>query len=239
MKHSATITRRTVNRRDCLKLGAAMIAGMAACGRVVAAEAVSEKAASDSFWEVIKNRRSVRRFKPDPVPEEHLLKMVDAARMAPCSGNEQPWKFILIRDQTTIQALKNECSKRIEEDLKNNRKLAGEALQKELQEAVDQRLTGRFTAPAFIVVLVDEQRQYPDYNSHDGPLAAGYLLLAARAMGYGTVYMTDSIPEEATRKALKIPDRYKQVCVTPVGIPVAWPTQEKKKLEELIVRESF
>jgi nitroreductase len=206
---------------------------------MIAAEAVAEKAAMDSFWDVIKNRRSVRRFKPDPVPEKDLLKIVDAARMAPCSANEQAWKFIIVRDKTTIQALKNECSKLIEEDLKRNRKLEGEALQKELQLAVDRRLTDRFTAPAFIVVLVDEQRQYPDYNSHDGPLAAGYLLLAARALGYGTVYMTDSIPEAATRKALRIPVRYKQVCVTPVGIPIAWPTQKKKKLEEFIVRESF
>ena len=239
MKSIPMSTLKAMNRRSSMKLGATMIAGLAAGSRLFAAEAASDKAATDSFWEVIKNRRSVRRFKPDPVPEEDLLRMVDAARMAPCSANEQAWKFIIIREKGTIQALQNECVRLIKGDLKNNRKLEGEALRKELQRAVDRRLTGRFTAPAFIVILVDGQRQYPDYNSHDGPLAAGYLLLAARALGYGTVYMTDSIPEEATRKALRVPDRYKQVCVTPVGIPVAWPTQEKKKLEELVVRERF
>jgi nitroreductase len=55
-------------------------------------------------------------------------------------------------------------------------------------------------------------------GSHDGPLAAGYLLLAARALGYGTVYVTDSIRGDFTRKVLNIPDRYNRVCITPVGI---------------------
>jgi len=228
-----------MNRRDSLKLGTSIIAGMAIAPSILASETKSEEQTMDSFWEVIKNRRSVRNYKPNPIPEEHLIKIVDAARMAPCSGNEQPWKFIIIQDKKQIDALKKECTKRIEAELKKESNLEGDAFNKEMQKRVDRRLTGRFSAPAFIVVLSDNQRQYPDYNKHDGPLAAGYLLLAARALGYGTVYMTDSIPEEVTKKVLNIPDRYTQVCVTPVGIPVEWPKIDKKKLDEFIVKESF
>ena len=205
-----------MNRRESLKLGASIVAGLAIAPVLHASEKTPEKQSPESFLDLIKKRRSVREFKSDPVPEEHLLKIVDAARMAPCAGNEQAWKFIIVQDKKLIEALKKECVK-----------------------IYGQGVTGRFSAPAYIVVLADSQRQYPGYNQHDGPLAAGYLLLAARALGYGTVYMTDSVPAAVTKKVLNIPDRYIQVCVTPVGVPVEWPTQEKKALNEFIVREKF
>jgi nitroreductase len=228
-----------MNRRESIKLGASIIARMAITPRMHASEKASDRQTTDSFWNVIKNRRSVRQFKPDPVPEEHLLKIIDAARMAPCAGNEQPWKFIIVQDKKLIEALKNECIQKIETNLKENKNLNGEAFKEELQKRVDQWVTGRLSAPAYIVVLTDNQREWPDYNKHDGPLAAGYLLLAARALGYGTVYMTDSISVEATKKVLNIPDRYTRVCITPVGIPVEWPTKEKKALDDFIIKESF
>ena len=64
--------------------------------------------------------------------------------------------------------------------------------------------------------------------------------MAARALGYGTVYVTDAIPEQATREVLGIPGRYERVCITPLGIPDGWPdAMPKKKLEEFVVYESF
>ena len=230
---------RVMNRRDSLKLGASIAAGVALAPALRAIEGKSDRQATDSFWDVIKNRRSVRRFKPDPIPEDHLRRIVDAARMAPCAGNEQAWKLVVIQDPKQIEALKNECLREIEADLQENRKLSGEALQEQVRQLYKERLEGRLSAPAYIVVLVDGQRRYPTYNVHDGPLAAGYLLLAARALGYGTVYMTDSISVEVTKKVLKIPDRYERVCITPIGIPVEWPTKEKKPLDDFIVKESF
>jgi len=53
----------------------------------------------DSFLELIKNRRSIRRFKPDPVPEEYVDKIIEAARWAPSGANSQPWEFIVIKDK--------------------------------------------------------------------------------------------------------------------------------------------
>ena len=56
--------------------------------------------------EAIKKRRSVRSFTGDPVPREHLEIIVDAARLAPSGNNQQPWEFIIITSQQTIQNLK-------------------------------------------------------------------------------------------------------------------------------------
>jgi len=51
--------------------------------------------------EAIEKRRSIRRYKPDPVPDEHLFALLDAARLAPSGSNAQPWRFKIVRDRET------------------------------------------------------------------------------------------------------------------------------------------
>jgi len=107
-----------------------------------------------------------------------------------------------------------------------------------LNEAIA-RTEGYFTAPVYVVVLVDTQCQCgADYQLQDGVLAAGYLMLAARALGYGTVYLTDGVTDSVTREVLEIPQRYRRICMTPVGVPDAWPPRKSKKnLEEFVAYE--
>ncbi len=228
-----------MNRRNSLKAGASILAGLTVAP-VLGATGKSLASASDnSFWEVVKKRRSVRAFKPDSVPEADLRKIIDAARMAPTAGNQQPWKFLIITDRRKIEALKTAKLKETEAYLKDSKKLEEEELKKKLEESGGQLSKGYLSAPAFIAVFTDNNSRYPDYNHWDGPLAAGYLMLAARALGYGTVFITDSFSEELTKKVFNIPDHYTRVCFTPVGIPVKWPEKEKKALDEFIVNENF
>ena len=63
------------------------------------------------IWNVFMNRRSVRNFKSDSIPEKDIVKIIDAARMAPTSGNQQPWKFLVIRDKNKINQMKEACIK--------------------------------------------------------------------------------------------------------------------------------
>jgi len=225
-------------RRDFVKL--AIAAGTPLALGAVPGSALAQGNAPQgnepSFFETVRARRSVRRFQPTPVPAEHLTQILDAARLAPTSGNQQPWKFLVVRDRAQIDRIKEACVERSLEA----RRARGITVSAEMAEAVRQSLAGYFSAPVYVVVLTDNESRYPTYNHWDGPLAAGYLMLAARALGYGTVFITDSIPEEVTRAVLDIPDRYTRVCITPIGVPEAWPdTPQKKDLEEFIVRERF
>ena len=185
------------------------------------------------FWKVVQNRRSVRNYRPDSIPEIDILKIIDAARMAPTSGNQQPWKFLVVRDRNTINRMKEACIQKSLDRLDKDQRQQNEG-------KIRNRLGNYFSAPVYIVVLTDNNSMYPDYNHWDGPLAAGYLMLAARALGYGTVFITDAIPESVTKEVLRIPDVYTRICITPIGIPVEWPaTPEKKELDELIIHERF
>ncbi len=59
----------------------------------------------DELMELVKKRRSIRRFKPDPFPEEYIQKILEVARWAPSGANGQPWQFIVIKDQKTKDAI--------------------------------------------------------------------------------------------------------------------------------------
>ena len=235
---------RKQNRRDFVKLTMAAGTPLAlgafpssAFGQTGETGQVGEVQENDlSLFEAIRSRRSVRQFQPIPVPEDHLRQILDAARMSPTSGNQQPWKFLVVRDPGVIGELKEACVERSLEA----RRARGMTVSEEVADSVRESLQGYFSAPVYVVVLTDGESRYPTYNHWDGPLAAGYLMLAARALGYGTVFVTDSIPAEVTKEVLNIPDRYTRVCITPLGVPEAWPeSPEKKALEEFIVYEKF
>ena len=221
-------------RRKCVKLTAAAGGALALGGvtRQVHAQSTSVDRQAPEFFDVVRTRRSVRKFKPDPVPGDHLRQILDAARLAPTSGNQQPWKFLVVRDRVLLDRLKDTC---VEQSLAARRAREG-SVTPEQTESVNQYYTDYLSAPVYVVVLTDNESRYPTYNHWDGPLAAGYLMLAARALGYGTVFATDSIPEEITRPVLNIPDRYTRVCITPIGVPEAWlDPPPKKSLDEFIM----
>jgi nitroreductase len=55
--------------------------------------------------DAIEQRRSIRRFKPDPIPDEQIMALLDAARLAPSGSNAQPWRFKIVKDQGTKEKL--------------------------------------------------------------------------------------------------------------------------------------
>lgn len=191
------------------------------------------------LFDTIKQRRTVREFESTPVPREHLLKILDAARFAPTAGNQQPWKFLVIQDREKLNRLKREaCLWYLERNksTKNPEPKEIESLQAKIQATLENVLS----APVYVAVLVDSQEKYPEYIVIDGTLAAGYLMIAARALGYGTGFYTSFFPEDKMKKFFNIPDNFKLICFTPIGIPEKWPeTPAKKKLENLVIFESF
>ncbi len=188
---------------------------------------------------IIKNRRTVRRFKSIPVPKEHILKILDAARFAPTAGNQQPWKFLVIQDREKLELLQKKALLWYLDEYKIRRKPTPEELSPS-KDALKKILENVLSAPVYVAVLVDSKAEHPNYILYDGTLAAGYLMIAARALGYGTGFFTTFFPEVKMKKFFNIPEQYKLICFTPVGVPDKWPeTPPKKKLEEMVIFERF
>jgi len=57
------------------------------------------------IYEAIRMRQSIRRYRPDPVPDDVLNRVLDAMRLAPSAGNLQPWRFVVVRDAATREQL--------------------------------------------------------------------------------------------------------------------------------------
>lgn len=193
----------------------------------------------DYFFEILKNRRTIRKFKPDPIPQEHIMKIIEAAHLAPTSGNQQPWKFVVVQDRKKIDRLKESVVKWIEKQIRERYHLVESEIAEKVRK-YEPVIAGNLSAPVLIVILVDSKAQYPDYIHTDGDLAAENLMLAARALGYGTGYYTSFYPEEIIKPFFNIPDNYRLICVTPIGIPESWPPMpDKEELNDIIINESF
>ena len=209
---------KTTKRRQFLKAGLVGSAGLLCIP--FAQEADAAQSQSDLFA-TFKTRRSVRKFKPTPVPDEHIRQILEAAHYAPSPRNRQAWKFVVIKKREILDQIRDECIRRGGERSK-------------------QYFTDYLSAPVYVVVLAETQTKNPVNDATAGALAAENLILAARALGYGTVFCVNSIPEDVTKTILNIPDNFKRVCITPIGIPDQWPeTPPKKDLEQAIVHDKF
>lgn len=191
------------------------------------------------LFDIIKNRRTVRKFKPTPVPREHILEILDGARFAPTAGNQQPWKFLVIQDRDKLESLQKEAILWYLDKFKARRKPTEEELS-QVEKRFKEILRNVLSAPVYVAVLVDSHADHPAYILYDGTLAAGNLMIAARALGYGTGFFTTFFPEHKMKEFFSIPEQYKLICFTPIGVPEKWPdTPQKKKLADLVIFESF
>ncbi len=166
---------------------------------------------------VIKERRSVRRYKPDPIPDEVLIRVLDAARFSPSGKNLQPWKFILVRD--------DKVKKRLAEAS------AGQS----------------FIARAPIVVAAcgfpnDCYSRMGNYMKSwpiDVAIAVEHLILQAQEEGLGTCWI-GAFEEKEVKRILQVPEDVKVLALTPLGYPDEIPrSRGRKNLEEIVVYDSF
>jgi len=184
------------------------------------------------FFEVVRKRVSVRSYKPDPVPPQHLEQVLESARQAPNAGNQQPWRFLVIQDQYKLNEFRDVAWQSRKKWLLDN---GYEADTDEGMKAHYDRILG---APLHLIVLVDTAIKYRGYAKEDGALAAENIMLAARALGYGSVMITGSVSADTMRKFFKIPKRYSINCLIPIGVPDSWPEKKgRRPLSELIFYE--
>ncbi len=169
------------------------------------------------LFEAIYSQRAIRSFKPDPVPDELIEKVVEAATKAPSGGNSQPWAFIVVRDTETRAELAS---------------IARRTFDGMYQAALGRAQPG--DPPPFpkLKVMVDHLDDIPVWiavcSTMPGPGAYGSifpavqnLLLAARGLGLGAVLtgLLGGPSVEATKKALAIPEDVEPVAFIPLGYP--------------------
>lgn len=210
----------------------------------------------DAFLDLAKKRRNIRKFKPDPIPDEYVEKMIEAARWAQSGANAQPWEFIVIKDKKTkdkIVKLYQEYHKQVW-DVERTRV-------RELRHLayVDGPPTdppGFKDAPVFIVVCGDPRAvQATILATHFLPNEGGpgahflknmanatqILHLAAAALGLGSQWVSiNRVTEAALKVLLDVPEELTIPTIVPVGYPAyEAPPTYRRELKEIMHFEKY
>ena len=180
------------------------------------------------LFEAIYSQRAIRRLKPDPVPDELIHKLIEAATKAPSGGNRQPWAFIVIREAATKQKLGewyldawNKTYGAISEEARGQLPTAirgvirpAEHLAHHLSEV-----------PVLILVCARDAPPAggPNAGSHHSSIfpAVQNLLLAARGLGLGAALTTlHQLHEQEVKALLGIPETVATAALIPIGYPI-------------------
>lgn len=162
--------------------------------------------------EGIYTRRSIRRYTAQAVEREQLIEIIKAGTWAPSGLNNQPWRFVIVREREA------------------RLKLAEFTKYRTILES----------APACIAVFVDRGAMYNDIKDHQAMGACiQNMLLAAHALGLGAVWLGEILKNaENVRVFLELPPEMELMAVIAVGHPSAGSrTSQRKKIADVLIRE--
>lgn len=167
-------------------------------------------------FEVIRTRRSIRNYLDKPVEKDKLMRVLEAARLAPSAGNRQPWDFIVVTDPKIKEKLKSAYPR-----------------------------DWFSSAPVIIVACASPSKAWvrkdgEEYWKMDVAIAMQNLILAAWAEDLGTCWI-GAFDEHETRRILNIPQEVRVVAMTPLGYPAEEkePVTDRKPLSEIVHYEHW
>ncbi len=147
--------------------------------------------------EVIFTRRTIRKFRQDPVPDEVIRGIIEAARLAPSGANRQPLKYLIVKE------------KKLQSELFRHLRFAG--------YIPDYRIEPYERPTLYVLVLVDK-RIPTKYHCYDVGAAVENMMLYAHSKGIGSCWVI-AIDRDAIRKLFKIPDYFEIDCCVVFGYP--------------------
>jgi nicotinate-nucleotide--dimethylbenzimidazole phosphoribosyltransferase len=204
--------------------------------------------ASEAVHRVIAERRDIRRFRPDPVPEEVLRRLLEAAHRAPSVGLMQPWRMIVVESMETRSAIRQLAQReRLRQAARFDERAA---------HFLDQKIEGIVEAPLGICFCCDHgdadeeilgRGTIPETDVYSTACAVQNLWLAARAEGLGVGWVSFYHPDDL-RAVLGIPARADPIAYLCVGWPDERPLRpglesagwaERLPLDAVVMRERW
>ena len=201
--------------------------------------------------DAISKRRSIRRFKPDPVPDELILQLLESARLAPSGSNTQPWRFIVVKDAETRQKLQSasynqrhigqapviiaccadikafgEFPERVEELI-----AAGALPEKTREVFVPSLKKGGMSADIKWHLLIAA--------TGNTDIAIEHMALQAVELGLGTCWVR-WFDDNKVKEILEIPKNIEIIALLPIGYPAEEPPQRPRfDLDKIVYYEKY
>lgn len=194
------------------------------------------------LYEAIRTRRSVRKFRSEAIPKEKILRILEAANLAPTASNRQPWNFLIVSRSSIDQMyemMDRSFKERVEEI---GRTVMSERIKnlsipvnksKDKVEGLNEFYRTLGGAPIAIVVYVDKENDPCQWKNNicDASAAIENLILAAWSEGIGSCWMTGPLKkkESEIKAFLGIPKDKEIVGIIPIGTPAYTPKTPPKE----------
>ena len=200
----------------------------------------------NDIWEVMFTQRAILYWVEEPVSRELIERVIEAASKAPSGSNHQPWIFV-VADRDPVKTRLAEALRDYYEEgplktLVESSQKTEDSSQRLMMSGAENFFTNLRTAPAIIIPCL---YKLSSPTSEMNTLAAGssiYLavqnmLLAARALGLGTLMTTShSLIEEVIREVCRIPEDAQPAALIPIGFPaVKFGPTKRKPVRDIIV----
>ena len=196
----------------------------------------------DVFWQTLFGRRSIRRYRPEPVPREIIERLLTAAIWAPSAHNRQPWRFAVVTQPERKERLAVAMARRWRRDLSR------EGWDEAAIRAKVQRSHARLTQPPVLVVGCLTMTDMDDFDDprlaeaertmavQSLSLALGNLMLAAHHEGLGSCWVCAPLfAQDEAQAALGLPDDWEPQALITLGWPDESRVSSRKPLEEVVV----
>ena len=197
------------------------------------------------FMEVIKARRSVRKFSQAPVPDEEIKILLEAARLAPSGLNMQPWRFAIVKNKSVLEELSKAtlatyameapvliicCA-----DLEVFSSIQDRVSELQKAGAFSGTCFQGYTAKDFLAGGTLNESSIKANLALQVAIAIEHLALQAVDRGLGTCWIA-SFNEKQVKKIVGINDRYSIVALLPVGYPLYQPEPRPRlSIEEILI----
>ncbi|MCU0589271.1 MAG: nitroreductase family protein [Syntrophobacteraceae bacterium] len=177
------------------------------------------------FMEVLRNRRSIRSYQDQDVPESTLNRVLEAVQWSPSWANTQCWEIVVVREAETKVKLQETLSK------------GNPATKAVLEAPIVLALCGKLQSSGYYKGEVTTK--FGDWILYDLGIATQSLCLAAWSLGLGTV-VVGLFDHDRARAVLGVPDGYDLVSLIPLGFPAKAPSAPKRReVAEFSHRERF
>ena len=197
--------------------------------------------------DLLKQRRSIRKYQPQPVPAEIIRELLETAAYAPSAHNAQPWRFVVLTESEQKNALADAMAQVWLAELERDH------IPKNTRLATVNCSVERFTAAPVLIlacVTLEDMDTYPDVERQNSErdlavqslgAAIQTLLLAAHSNGLGACwYCAPIFCKTAVRQALEIPDEVEPQALITVGYPDETPkTPERPPLETYVYLDKW
>jgi len=183
-----------------------------------------------TFTEILKLRRSIRNFQDRQVPLDIIKELINESILAPNSGNDQPWKFIIVNNKGLLKRMSDESKKNMLARIVDNPNDRANNYKKVLR---NESFNVFYNAPCLVIILGTKEFQ----NLYaDCALAAGYFMMAATSRGLGTCWVNlgAQIRDPKLLHELGVPEDCQIVAPIVVGYPVKIPSVPKRREPEII-----